>query len=131
MFPFSPDSSLPSGHKYFYVKMARRLGRLSLNFWLYIKNIIYKIMFFQHLFLKDNEYISLNPFNLCHLWPIKRCVQTVGQQRHPLLFCCKKSKDTADHLFLQPKTQLRAVYFWFFLLRSMLKFAFIISPLLY
>jgi hypothetical protein len=34
-------------------------------------------MFFQHIILKDNKFIGLNPFNPCHLWSIKRCVQTV------------------------------------------------------
>ncbi|MCZ8229816.1 hypothetical protein, partial [Flavobacterium sp.] len=61
-------------------------------FWLYFKILFIKLMFFLHIFLKDNKFIGLNPFNPCHLWPIKRCVQTVGQQRHTLLFSFKKAK---------------------------------------
>jgi len=37
-------------------------------------------MFLNIFFLKGNKFIGLNPFNPCHLWPIQRCIQTVGSQ---------------------------------------------------
>jgi len=51
----SPSLELPSGHKYFYVKMARRLGRLSPIFGCILKILFIKLNVFSTHFFKRQQ----------------------------------------------------------------------------